>query len=396
MLLSELLSNDNINSQLFAFFNTRLKGKDIISNGDCCKNFRIRSFYQESKFLTLDSLQWLDLAQKSNENLRNYSNLPFELESNGKTQSLSSSHIVEIQNDLKYSFDDYFNTLYKNIWKLFYDDKNDVDFQKALITAIFGLNGSADFKLNFYSVDIYEKIITKNYIDKYFKLILNLNQNYYLNLNFRQLQPEYKQGKKRSGQFRANLAYICENLEPINAYKIELLEQNKIPPLKECQNSQILQRFKFYLEKIVGKKNIDEQKLRVELGLDKKDKQSRNLSLKKLAELILPNECAGCSTRYPIENRSFKKRYSDEFYFEIHHNIPYANDKKAYDVPENLVKLCPTCHTALRPNRAKESYQKELIGDILKHSKEAREFAFLISQSPNEKALVDFIYENLR
>lgn len=359
----------------------------VLSGGG--NSFCIKSSYSQSKFLTLNDTQKLDFARQTNENLSSYSNLAFKFTRFG-------THFVDIQNDLKCDLDSYFNALYKKIQYLFYK-ANDLDIEKALISAIFALNGSADFKLNLYAVDIYSDFASKNYIDKYFKLILNLNQNYYLNLNFRELQKQYLQGiHKRNGQFRVNLAYVCENLEPLNAYKIAILKQNKDKIyLKECKKSQILERFRFYLKEIVGKKDIDEQKLRKELEFDKdkSGKITRDNNLKNIAKFILPQECAACSTKYELKNRTFKTN-NDEFYLEIHHNIAFAENKMRNDSLENLVKLCPACHKAL--SFANENYQKELISSILTHSKEAKEFAQNISQARNDSELVNFIYESLR
>ncbi|MBF7047185.1 hypothetical protein IY804_03705, partial [Campylobacter volucris] len=184
MKLSFLFDNANINSQLFAFFNTRILKEDFT------QNFNIQAKYSLSKFYKINEQTKDNLAYETNKNLINYSSLPFEYKKFGL-------HFVRIENDLSLSIDEYFNKLYANIMTLFYQDYNEVKFEKQLLNAIFALNGSADFNRNLYAVDINSKYCTKNYFSKYFKLILNLKPAL-LNLNFRELQPDYyKFNKKR-------------------------------------------------------------------------------------------------------------------------------------------------------------------------------------------------------
>lgn len=389
MKLSCLLDNQNINSQLVAFFNTRILKEDFK------QGFNIQAKYKLSKFYKIDEKMQYNLALQTNENLIHYFSLPFECKKFGL-------HFVRIENDLSLELDEYFNALYANIMALFYQNYEEVKFEKQLLNAIFALNGSADFNRNLYAVDINAKYCTKNYFSKYFKLVLNLKPAL-LNLNFRELQPDYYQfNKKRAMQFRANLNYVKENLENLNIYKINILKKNKekiqtIFLERENKNT-LLNRFDFYSKFILKKSavNVDDLRRRLDFddNIEQNYKNQRKNNIITMARNLLPDLCAACSKIYDIKDRSFKMK-NGFYYLELHHNIAFAYSNEC-DELDNLVKLCPTCHRALGKNRADENYQKELIKNILDFSSDAKEFAKIISKSDNDEKLIDFIFEALR
>ncbi len=389
MLLSELLKNEHLNAQLFAFFNTRLLGKENFKNTFC-----LRSLYRESKFLEPNEKEKIAFAKETNQNLSDYFKLPFENEQFGK-------HTVIIQNDLQFEIDDYVNQLYANILRR-RQSGDEKAFEKALITAIFVPNGSADFNRQYYATDIYRPICTPNYFKKLFMLILNIDSRF-LNLNFRELQKQFwSKENQRNTQIRINLAYFVENSESLNSFKTKILKdnQNKIKPLLENQKSTLPARADFYLSYILGKKHINIDQLRQRLNFDKDDDAqiaiSRNPEIVRIARAVLDDQCAACHKDYAILDRTFLRRDGSP-YLEIHHNVAFTHDKKQCDTLENLVKLCPVCHRALTKNRAQENYQKYLIGNILDFSQEAKNFAQIISQidENNRHALIDFVYEAL-
>lgn len=387
MLLSELLQNHNINAQLFAFFNTR-----FLQNENFKTKFCIRSFYKQSKFITLVESQKAEFARQTNENLCLFSSLPFEYKNFG-------THKVLVENDLKFSIDEYINALYANILRL-RQSGDDNDFEKALLTAIFVLNGSVDFNHQYYATDIHIDLCTQNYFKKFFMLILNVNSRF-LNLNFRELQAQFVRGEnKRNAQIRVNLAYFCQNSHTLNPFKTAILQhnKNKIAPLTQSPKSTIFERAELYLTQILGKKAISTQQLRQRLDFDKdeinKISIGRNVEIVRIAGAVLEDKCVACCDDYDIKDRTFKRR-NGAFYLEIHHNIPYSYDKNQCDVIENLVKLCPVCHKALSKNSSSEDYQKSLIASILSHSQEAKNFAQIISQANNDSDLINFIYETL-
>ncbi|WP_336609152.1 MULTISPECIES: HNH endonuclease [unclassified Campylobacter] len=397
MKLSELLKRNNtkefLYSQLFAFFNIRVEDKENINN---LQYFHIRSSYNKSKFTQFNLSTH---SQLTNHGLISFSKLDFKI--TGKVK-----HEIEIENDLKLSLDDIYNKLYKNIQNyLFSNELSEDEIEKIFLIAIFGLNGSADFSGNYYAVDINKNILTNNYFIKYYKLILNINFDY-INLNFRDLQPEFVNGiAMRSTQFRVNLNYFYntakDELKKLNPYKYEILEnnKNKIKPFAKTSKkdtNKMLERFDFYGRFILGKKGIDINELRKRLEFDKevleKATTKRKQNIITIARNYLDDECVGCKGVYDINDRTFKTR-AGIYYLEIHHVIPFA--KGNTDELDNLVKLCPACHRALTPNRAEENYQKEIIKNILENSKESKEFSKNISSYDGDE-LIEYIYSSLR
>lgn len=331
--------------------------------------------------------------------MSDFSNLAFKI--CGKI-----THQIKIENDLGLSLDEIFNKLYQNIQHfLFSYELSELEIEKAFLLAIFGLNGSVDFARNLYAVDINKNILTSAYFIKYYKLILNINLDF-INLNFRDLQPEFVRGiAMRSTQFRVNLNYFYntakDELKKLNPYKYEILENNKekIKPFAKTTTKDInkmLERFDFYGRFILGKKGIDTNELRKRLEFDKEIADEKTTKRKQniitIAKNYLDDECVGCKGVYDINNRTFKTR-AGVFYLEIHHVVPFSIGNT--DVLENLVKLCPACHRALSLNRAEENYQKEIIKNILKNSNESKEFSKNISGYDGDE-LIEYIYNALR
>lgn len=55
--------------------------------------------------------------------------MPFEYKKNG----LYFLHFVKIENDLSLELDEYFNTLYANIMTLFYQNYDEIKFERQLL-----------------------------------------------------------------------------------------------------------------------------------------------------------------------------------------------------------------------------------------------------------------------
>ena len=87
--------------------------------------------------------------------------------------------------------------------------------------------------------------------------------------------------------------------------------------------------------------------------------------------------CLKITTLSQIEHL---KRNSDKHYFELHHVISFGA-KQSGDILENLVKLCPCVY--FNPNRAEESYQKEIIKNILLNSNEANDYVGNFIKEPD-------------
>ncbi len=69
---------------------------------------------------------------------------------------------------------------------------------------------------------------------------------------------------------------------------------------------------------------------------------------------------------------------------------------KELDVLENLAKLCPACHRALKKGSSEEEFQKRLIRNILNRNKDNLEFAQLRFETDNFLTLIDKVYESLK
>ncbi len=66
------------------------------------------------------------------------------------------------------------------------------------------------------------------------------------------------------------------------------------------------------------------------------------------------------------------------------------------DVLENLAKLCPACHRALKKGSSAEEFQKRLIENILNRNKDNLEFAQLRFETDDLSTLIDRICESLK
>jgi 5-methylcytosine-specific restriction protein A len=147
---------------------------------------------------------------------------------------------------------------------------------------------------------------------------------------------------------------------------------------------------------VLGEENNQEmiQRERQRLGLEMSGSETRDYSIKTLANNIFPDECASCKSRFEKGARTFKLRSQERHYFEIHHVIPFSKGKE-HDQIDNLAKLCPVCHRVLTKNRAEESLQKQTITDILNNSANAQKYVSILVGSSNIIDLVNFVYIKL-
>jgi 5-methylcytosine-specific restriction protein A len=65
-------------------------------------------------------------------------------------------------------------------------------------------------------------------------------------------------------------------------------------------------------------------------------------------------------------------------------------------VPDNLVKICPVCHKALKKSVGTEKIQKDYIKNILRNNTEVKTFSINYFGTLNENDLIEKIYQNLR
>ncbi|VEG13915.1 HNH endonuclease [Moraxella cuniculi] len=381
----DFINNATLVALLVAFANTK----------PCDIGFVIESSYKSSKYSPVELTEII--YQENNQLLCDFTGLLFQL---NKTK-----HQFFIQTDLP--SDEFFNQIYKYIQiKRIEHQISDHDFSNLILLSFFGLRGSPDFKLNFYSLDLPRQIVSFQYLDHLFKLLTNISDLRQLNLNFRELQYQFIVGEnERNTQFRINLRYFYDNLAKdllkVNKFKANiLLHNNELIITKNIarESKTFIERLMFYKDKVLNQQNTEREieQLRKVLGfvydemIDERVK--RNQGIVQYVRAFFDDECACCKNIYPLESRTFKYRHSERFYLEIHHVISFSVDH-TLDQIDNLVKLCPACHRALTKNRADETYQKQLISAILVNAPKAKEFCLNFTDENN---CIQFIYDRLR
>lgn len=374
---------------LFAvFFNT-------IQNNE--NNFEIKSEYRETKFLKIPN----NSHEQTKIQLSRKYGLDF--------QQVNNTMIVAIVvNNKNWNLDEFFNAIYETI--LFRLNKLPSNYllDAELALALFIFRGSADFNHGLYSVDL--KNPTPSYVDNFFKLLLSSDELLSrLNLNFRELQPQFVAGTNiRNTQIRINLKWFYDNVieifDSINQYKTDILVKN-VTMLGEVRKSRSFEeRLIFYRQSVLGRKLTEKEvdTLRQELEFSLQIEQTpdnifivRNQKIVSYARETFNDVCVGCGDRYNITDRSFKMPRNDRYYFEINHVIAYANDSDTVDVLDNLVKLCPACHRALTPGRAYDTLQKAIIEKMINSRAEVENF--IKSMMPNTfLSPIDYVYSMLK
>lgn len=400
--ISQILESNNLNQLFFVFFN--LAKED--DNG-----FQIKISYRTSKYTQTEITK--QIVSENNNNLINRYDLPFSVK--GK-----SSHIVYLQNDTNLVRQEILDKIYSRTQQLRFS-YTDTQYESKMLTSIFVPRGSVDLTLNYFAVDLIKENIYPQYISNVMSLVSSTDAIRQLNLNFRELQPQFvSDDKKRETQLRVNLRWFyeryLEEVESINLYKAAILrdstEKILVRNVSKTIEDKFIQRALFYRENIVGardklvtlsddgmKKEITN--LRDELNFNDADKGfvneiSRKSDIVKLAIISHPDECVACKNKYDLMDRTFMWASKKRPYLEIHHVISFGADKKG-DILENLVKLCPACHRALTPGRAEISYQKDLIGNILDNSVTANEYVSrFLNVSVTREEKIDYVFNKLR
>lgn len=291
--------------------------------------------------------------------------------------------------------------------------------QKRFLSGFFESRGSIDTQRNFLTLDYFFHSPLE--FNKFHYLIDFFNiPSEALNFNFRELQPEHAQGiNQRNAQFRIYLDWYLHHIGLFNPYKAQIAEHvfkttlvrdgiyHKLsyPPTTKYHGNGFTERAHFYLKNIyqqdLDKKSIE--KLREQLGwIQKSEEFKRDSKIINFYRISTPNVCSACCDDYDIKERSFLSlplyqitQRSDSYYTEIHHVISLGKDKEL-DVLENLAKLCPTCHRALKKGASEEEFQKRLIRNILNRNKDNLEFAQLRFETDDLSTLIDRICESLK
>lgn len=377
-----------IETLFVVFFNT-------IQNNQ--SNFEIQSNYRETKFAKLSNDSYLKTAQNLSEKYK------LDFVCSGSTKIISI-----IENNKNLNIDQFLEYIYEAIISKLNKIPKDYKLDIEMALALFIFRGSADFNHSFYSVDL--KNPTTSYVDNLFKLLLSSDELLSrLNLNFRELQPQYITGKNiRNTQVRINLKWFYDNVIlnfiNLNKYKSDILAKNikNLGDLRQYPSFE--ERIIFYRQLVFGRKLKDEEikTLRQELQFSLQKENipgatfiNRNQKIVSYARETFKDICVGCGDKYKIEDRSFKMPRNDRYYFEINHVISYANDSDTVDVLDNLVKLCPTCHRALTPGRAYSTLQKSIIEKMINSRKEVSNFVTSMIPS-NFSSPVDYVFSMLK
>lgn len=357
------------------------------------RGFAVVSDYRETKFLDLPHDSHLRTTKALSEKYR----LAFYQKNNTRIESY-------ISNPGNYTLEEFRHLLYKQILKSIYDTGINYRLDEEIALALFIFRGSADFTFGYYAVDL--KFVSEQYIDDFYKMLLSSSELINrLNLNFRQLQPQYLQGIKRNTQVRINLKWFYDHViryySDINEYKSKVLSV-KYGELGDTRTyDAFVTRLIMYRQKVVGRELNEREidNLRKDIEADTLPgnlrTNTRNQKIVSFAREAFPDECVGCRNKYKIQDRSFIMPRNGRYYFEINHVVPYANDNERVDVLDNLVKLCPTCHRALTPGRASESLQREIIHNMVESRPEVKQFVLSMDNGHFATA-EDYVYSVLK
>lgn len=308
--------------------------------------------------------------------------------------NIGSAYLI-LENDLNLSVNSFFNKLYSKIMNLDIIHDNEInDYKKHFIRGFFEPRGSIDTTLGFLTQDYFYnndfELRKINLLYEFFNIPAK-----HLNINFRELQGQFVTGEnQRNTQLRIKLKWYLHNIGMINPYKNLLISQefdyqnkktidnityyiNDCTETKDGLISTFEERIKYYTNRIYHKdlNDYETESVRQEIGFDEEEKLTlRDATLVTVFRDNTEDKCVCCKEKYDIKDRSFINKKNNRYYFEIHHVISLGGNKELDD-ENNLSKLCPTCHAALKKGRATEEYQKSLINNIINNSPNVLEFA---------------------
>ncbi|WP_217583282.1 HNH endonuclease signature motif containing protein [Helicobacter pylori] len=408
MLVSRFL-NDNIDPFNLGVLLSRFQIKNGCIYGVCSyKSSKFVPSYEESKVQVLNALNTLSAH-------------PIWRFNQESVTKIRETFVFILENDLQLDENSFYKKLLNSlIDNDFFNRSHSITTnQKRFLSGFFESRGSIDTQRNFLTSDYFFHSPLE--FKKFHYLIDHFNiPSEALNFNFRELQPEYAQDiNQRNAQFRIYLNWYLHHIGLFNPYKARIVHhvfkttlvddgiyyRLSYPPKTEYRGNSFIERAHFYFKSVyqqdLDKKSIE--KLREQLGwIQKSEKFKRDSKIINFYRISTPNVCNACCDDYDIKERSFLSlplyqitQRSDSYYTEIHHVISLGKDKEL-DVLENLAKLCPACHRALKKGASTEGFQKRLIGKILKRNKDNLEFAQLRFETDNFLTLIDKVYESLK
>ncbi len=408
MLVSRFL-NDNIDPFNLGVLLSRFQIKNGCIYGVC--SYKASKFvpdYEKSKAQVLNALNTLSAH-------------PIWRFNQESVTKIRGTFVFILENDLQLDENSFYKKLLNSLIDndFFNRSHSMTPNQRLFLSGFFESRGSIDTQRNFLTSDYFFHSPLE--FNKLHYLIDHFNiPSEALNFNFRELQPEYAQDiNQRNAQFRIYLNWYLHHIGLFNPYKARIVHhvfkttlvrdgiyyRLSYPPKTEYRGNSFIERAHFYLKSVyqqdLDKKSIE--KLREQLGwIQKSEEFKRDSKIINFYRLSTPNVCNACCDDYDIKERSFLSlplyqitQRSDSYYTEIHHVISLGKDKEL-DVLENLAKLCPACHRALKKGASTEGFQKRLIRNILNRNKDNLEFAQLRFETDNFLTLIDKIYESLK
>ena len=268
-----------------------------------------------------------------------------------------------ILNEQGTSLDDFLTSLIKTarneLDNFDINNNNLTPKMKSFIRGYFEPRGSIDTGIPFISIDyFYNTLFEKAVPVSILRYTIGIPSEY-LNVNFRELQWQYTENiSKRNTQLRINSFYYAKNVGFINSFKAEVFQRrwcsaceikrdengiiyfNVDVPKSRNRKTNFLGAFEFHDSYIEGNKNLSaesvvELRKRQNLPIDKESemKPSRDQRVIDLAKKLKSNNVCECCG-------------SDSQTYEYHHMIPFSRDVES-DTIDNIVKLCPNCHSSI-------------------------------------------------
>ena len=331
----------------------------------------------------------------------------------GVSLKVSGQAFFLLENDLNINNDSFYNKLYAKLvsnCEWIYDEQLNED-KKSFIRGYMELRGSIDTTANYIAQDYFYDSVFEMKKARMLVDYLSIPYNV-VNINFRELQHDYYAGiRTRNTQLRLNIWWYMQNIGMINGYKAEVFALSRHLDFPEPEgnvyffynddirrrsNNILDERLNFYSTNVFGKDISDEdiKKMRNELNFEHTAGTIRSRALVEAIKYLTPDECVCCKSKYKIEDRSYINRTTGRYYFEIHHVISIGTNKELDD-ENNMVKLCPTCHRALKRGSGTPAEQKELIREIFKNAPQTLDFAEHFFNTKDFEEIVNLTFMNL-
>ena len=214
-------------------------------------------------------------------------------------ESISAVEIAAtVHNDGQISLQQFQELLYLAIASRMAQLPSDFHLDEEMAFAMFIFRGSPDLNRSFYAVDLLSP--SESYLENIQKLLLSSDDLLSrLNLNFRDLQPQYVAGEvRRNTQIRVNLKWFYDTVmglfPSVNPYKFEVVKAHHKSLGEVRAYPSFENRIVFYREKIVGrelsKAEIDSLRNDLKFALEEIEPRQAKSSLQEIKRLSLMPE----------------------------------------------------------------------------------------------------------